>query len=66
LTITPTRAKYFLYGAAGAAFDLNERTLLFSGNFNQILKSGFDDTKDVYSIKRGIAIYFKYKSISQL
>lgn len=55
-----------LYGCAGAAFGLNERTLLFGGNFNQILKSGFDDTKDVYSIKRGIAIYFKYKSISQL
>lgn len=50
-----------LYGAAGAAFGLEENTLLLGGNINQIFKSGFDDSKDVFSIKIGIALYLKYK-----
>lgn len=46
-----------LYGAAGAAFGLDETTLLSGANLNQLKKTGFDDEKDSYSIKRGIAIY---------
>lgn len=46
-----------LYGAAGAAFGLEERYLLTGANLNQLKKTGFDDIKDSYSIKRGIAIY---------
>ena len=49
-----------LYGAAGAAFGLEERVLLTGANLNQLKKTGFDDTKDSYSIKRGIAIYNNY------
>jgi hypothetical protein len=46
-----------LYGAAGAAFGLEERHLLTGANLNQLKKTGCDDVKDSYSIKRGIAIY---------
>lgn len=46
-----------LYGAVGSAFGLSERFLLIGANLNQLKKTGFDDSKDVYSIKRGIAIY---------
>jgi hypothetical protein len=46
-----------LYGAAGTAFGLDETTLLSGANLNQLKKTGFDDEKDSYSIKRGIAIY---------
>jgi hypothetical protein len=46
-----------LYGAAGAAFGLDETTLLSGANLNQFKKTGFDDEKDSFSIKRGIAIY---------
>ncbi len=46
-----------LYGAAGAAFGLEERELLTGANLNQLKKTGFDDVKDSYSIKRGISIY---------
>ncbi len=46
-----------LYGAAGAAFGLEERHLLTGANLNQLKKTGFDDIKDSYSIKRGTAIY---------
>jgi hypothetical protein len=49
-----------LYGAAGAAFGLDETSLLTGANLNQLKKTGFDDEKDSYSIKRGIAIYKKY------
>jgi hypothetical protein len=42
---------------AGTAFGLDETTLLSGANLNQLKKTGFDDEKDSYSIKRGIAIY---------
>lgn len=48
-----------LYGAAGTAFGLDERTLLAGANINQFKKTGFDDEKDAYSIQRGIAFYKK-------
>ena len=49
---------------SGAAFGLSEETLLLGANLNQVKKTGFDEDKDTYSIKRGIAIYqnyYKYK-----
>lgn len=51
-----------LYGAAGAAFGLDEKVLLFGANLNQILKSGLDESKDTFSIQRGIWIFQKYNS----
>ena len=42
---------------AGTAFGLDETTLLSGAILNQLKKTGFDDEKDSYSIKRGIAIY---------
>lgn len=49
-----------LYGVAGAAFGIDESTLLAGANLNQLKKTGFDDEKDSYSIKRSIAIYKNY------
>ncbi len=49
-----------LYGAAGSAFGLDESILLAAANLNQLKKTGFDDEKDLYSIKRGITIYKNY------
>lgn len=46
-----------LYGAVGTAFGITEEDLFFWANMNQILKSGLDESKDTFSIKRGIAIY---------
>ncbi len=46
-----------LYGAAGTAFGIAEKDLFRGANWNQILKSGLDESKDTYSIKRGINIY---------
>jgi hypothetical protein len=46
-----------LYGAVGTAFGIKEEDLFFGANLNQILKSGLDESKDTFSIKRGIAIY---------
>jgi len=46
-----------LYGAAGTAFGISEKDLFRGANWNQILKSGLDESKDTYSIKRGINIY---------
>lgn len=46
-----------LYGAVGTAFGISEPDLFFGANMNQILKSGLDESKDTYSIQRGIAIY---------
>jgi len=46
-----------LYGAVGKAFGIKEEDLFFWANMNQILKSGLDESKDTFSIKRGIAIY---------
>jgi len=42
---------------ACTTFGLDETTLLSGANLNQLKKTGFDDEKDSYSIKRGIAIY---------
>lgn len=49
-----------LYGAAGTAFGISENDLFLGANWNQILKSGLDESKDTYSIKRGINIYNNY------
>jgi hypothetical protein len=49
-----------LYGAAGNAFGISEDDLFLGANWNQILKSGLDESKDTYSIKRGINIYNNY------
>jgi hypothetical protein len=49
-----------LYGAAGTAFGLSQSDLLFGANVNQLKKTGLDDLKDSYSIKRGIEIYKSY------
>jgi hypothetical protein len=46
-----------LYGAAGTAFGISEKDLFWGANWNQILKSGLDESKDTYSILRGINIY---------
>ncbi|MBU6205202.1 MAG: hypothetical protein KJS45_07465 [Bacteroidetes bacterium] len=46
-----------LYGAAGTAFGISENDLFWGANWNQIFKSGLDESKDIYSIKRGINIY---------
>ena len=46
-----------LFGAAGTAFGISEKDLFRGANWNQILKSGLDESKDTYSIKRGINIY---------
>ena len=46
-----------LYGAAGTAFGIAEEDLFWGANLNQITKSGLDESKDTYSIKRGIDIY---------
>ncbi len=46
-----------LYGAAGTAFGISEKDLFRGANWNQIFKSGLDESKDTYSIKRGIDIY---------
>ena len=42
---------------AGTAFGISEKDLFRGANWNQILKSGLDESKDTYSIKRGINIY---------
>lgn len=56
-----------LYGAAGAAFELSENTLLLGANVNQILKDGLDESKDTFSIKRGIKIYeTQFKQLGNL
>ena len=46
-----------LYGAAGTAFGISGKDLFWGANWNQILKSGLDESKDTYSINRGINIY---------
>ena len=46
-----------LYGAAGSAFGIDEPTLLAGANLNQLQKTGFDEEKDFFSIKRGINLY---------
>jgi hypothetical protein len=46
-----------LYGAVGAASGISRRDLFLGANFNQILKSGLDESKDTFSIQRGIVIY---------
>jgi hypothetical protein len=46
-----------LYGAAGTAFGISRRDLFSGANLNQIVKSGLDESKDTYSINRGINIY---------
>jgi Bacterial toxin 44 len=46
-----------LYGAAGTAFGISRRDLFFGANINQIVKSGLDESKDTFSIQRGINIY---------
>jgi hypothetical protein len=51
-----------LYGAAGTAFGLNETELLLGANLNQIFKGGLDESKDTYSIQRGINMYKKYQN----
>ena len=51
-----------LYGAAGTAFGFSENVLLFGANLNQLSKSGLDESKDTYAIRRGIAIYKKHLS----
>jgi hypothetical protein len=48
-----------LYGAAGSAFGISENDLFWGANWNQILKTGLDESKDTYSIKRGINLYNK-------
>ncbi len=49
-----------LYGAVGTAFGITEEDLFFGANLNQILKNGLDESKDTFSIKRGISIYKNY------
>ena len=39
------------------AFGISEKDLFRRANWNQILKSGLDESKDTYSIKRGKNIY---------
>jgi hypothetical protein len=51
-----------LYGAAGTAFGLTETELLLGANLNQIFKGGLDESKDTYSIQRGIKMYKKYQN----
>lgn len=46
-----------LFGAAGTAFEISRRDLFFGANINQIVKSGLDESKDTFSIQRGINIY---------
>lgn len=46
-----------LYGAVGTAFGISKRDLFLGANLNQILKSGLDESKDTFSIQRGIVIY---------
>jgi hypothetical protein len=46
-----------LFGAAGTAFGISRRELFFGANINQIVKSGLDESKDTFSIQRGINIY---------
>ena len=46
-----------LFGAVGTAFGISRRDLFFGANINQILKSGLDESKDTFSIQRGIEIY---------
>lgn len=46
-----------LFGAAGTAFGISRRDLFFGANINQIVKSGLDESKDTFSIQRGINIY---------
>jgi len=56
-----------LYGATGTAFGFSESTLLIGANANQILKDGLDESKDTFSIKRGIRIYeTQYKYLGNL
>lgn len=45
------------FGAAGTAFGISRRDLFFGANINQIVKSGLDESKDTFSIQRGINIY---------
>jgi hypothetical protein len=46
-----------LFGAAGTAFGISRRDLFFGANINQIVKSGLDESKDTFSIQKGINIY---------
>jgi hypothetical protein len=46
-----------LFGAVGTAFGISRRDLFFGANINQILKSGLGESKDTFSILRGIEIY---------
>ena len=46
-----------LFGAAGTAFGISRRDLFFGANINQIVKSELDESKDTFSIQRGINIY---------
>jgi hypothetical protein len=46
-----------LFGAVGTAFGISRRDLFFGANINQLLKSGLDESKDTFSILRGIEIY---------
>ncbi len=55
-----------LYGAVGTAFGITEAYLFFGANMNQILKSGLDESKDTYSIQKGIAIYNNHIARKQL
>jgi hypothetical protein len=45
------------YGAADIASGISEKDLFWGANLNQILKSGLEESKDNYSIKRGKNIY---------
>ena len=46
-----------LYRAAFIAFGISEKDLFLGANRHQILKSGLEESKDNYSIKRGKNIY---------
>jgi len=54
-----------LFGAAGTAFGISRRELFFGANINQIVKSGLDESKDTFSIQRGINIYNNYTARKQ-
>ena len=55
-----------LYGAVGTAFGISGEDLFYGANVNQILKSGLDESKDTYSIQRGISIYNNHFARKQL
>jgi hypothetical protein len=40
---------------------LTETELLLGANLNQIFKGGLDESKDTYSIQRGIKMYKKHE-----